>query len=566
MILRRDYQDQAVEAIRTAWDKGNSDVLITAATGTGKTAIFLSLLDEVLGQDSASRALIIAHRKELIDQPKARLSQYYDGKWDADTGVVMADVDECDKRIVVATIQTLNSPGRLERILAHGAIDYLIIDEAHHATADSYVAVWQELRNANPAMRHLGVTATPIRADGDGMAKVYQVEAFHYGIREAILGRNLVNIRWLAIQTTVSVKDVTTSGGDFVAKKLSSVMEVDNVFDLVVASHKGYAGERQAIAFTVSVDGAERLANKFNAAGIPAAAVSATTNKNARSQAIRDYESGAVRVLCNVGIYTEGVDLPTASCIHQVRPTKSDALYVQMMGRALRLWPGKEDALVLDYCPKEKRNITMAGDVLGVPLRKDAVVMMGAEREGEVVGGFTFDGKFKYLEGNPADLIARQLDYLDLSPWSWHRAEDNSMSLDLGEGSDHFERVLFICPGAQGELTLFGIARTVKREKADPDGPETLEKGSYKVKVLSSGTFAELQEKAEDIANRKGNPGLSSKTRNWRKQPATDRQIAFARRIKGAFKPGLSRGELAKRITHGLAQKQVTIFLTTGLP
>jgi len=558
MIQRRDYQDQAVEAVRDAWEKGVSDVLVTAATGTGKTAIFLSLLDEVLIDNPGSRALIIAHRKELIDQPKARLSQYFECAWDAQTGIVMADSDEADRRITVATIQTLATPGRLERILSHGAIDYLILDECHHSTADSYVNVWQQLKNANPGLLHLGVTATPIRGDGDGLAKVYQAEVFHYGIREAIIGRSLVNVRWLAIQTRVSVKDVTTSGGDFVAKRLASVMEVDNVFDLVVESHRQYAADRQAIAFTVSVEGAERLAEKFNSNGISAVAVSANTNKHVRSQAIKDYDAGHIKVLCNVGIYTEGVDLPTASCIHQIRPTKSDSLYVQMMGRALRLWPGKEDALILDYCPKEKRNICMAGDVLGVTIRKDAIVK-DSEEEGEVVGGFTFDGKFKYLEGNPADLIARQLDYLDLSPWSWYRAEDNSMSLDLGEGSDHTERVLFVAPaGAENELTLFGIGRKITK-LVNADGYETSEKSPYVIKIIASGTFADLQERAEMIANRRGNFGLAQKKRNWRKQPASDKQIKFARHIKGAFKAGASRGEMAQRITHCLARKNLMI-------
>ena len=291
------------------------------------------------------------------------------------------------------------------------------------------------------------------------------------------------------------------------------------------------------------------MADKFNAAGIPSIAVSAGTAKQVRSQAIRDYDAGAIKVLCNVGIYTEGVDLPTASCIHQIRPTKSDALYVQMMGRALRLWPGKEDALVLDYCPKEKRNICMAGDVLGAPLRKDAIIS-NSEIEGDVVGGFTFDGKFRYLEGNPAELIARQLDYLDLSPWSWYRSDDSHMSLDLGEGSDHIERILFIAGiGPENELALFGIGCRITQDGKAP----------YQIKRIANGSFGDLQETAEAIANRHGNPGLASKRRGWRKQPATSKQIAFARHIKGAFKAGASRGELAQRITHGLAQKTLAL-------
>jgi superfamily II DNA or RNA helicase len=544
----RPYQEEARNAVLRDWSEGFTDVLGTAATGLGKTAIFLALLDQVL--EDGKRGLVLAHRKELIEQPVARLYQYFP-EWMGRAGIVMADQNEAWAQLVVATVQTLNAPSRapgnghdstrLDGILQHGHIDFLITDEAHHSPSKTYMSVYERLREANSDLRHLGVTATPIRADGDGLAKIYQKESFHYGIIEGIRKGFLAPVRWLAIQTAVSVAGVATRHGDFVAKQLQNVFETDNCYELVAASHQKYAGGRQAVAFTVTVDGAYRLAEKFREAGISAEAADGTTNKKERSRILNSFASGKIDVLCNVGLYTEGLDVPQASCIHQVRPTKSDGLYIQMVGRALRIFPGKEDALVLDYAPLEVRNIAMMGDVLGVPLRKESYIEEKDEL-GEVVGGFTFDGKFSYIEGNPAEIISRQLDYLEISPWSWYR-KDGWLTLGLGKASDEIERTLVISPPEDGVLHLYGVARR--------NG------GGWQVYDLSSGAFEDISNQAEDVISRYGNPIIAARSRSWRSQSPTDRQISFARRIRGAFQPGLSKGELAQSITHHLAVSEV---------
>ena len=413
----------------------------------------------------------------------------------------------------------------------------IVVHNCHHATAKSYLTVYEQLKKANPALHHLGVTATPIRADGDGLSKVYQKESAHFGIVELIQEGYLAPVRWLAIQVGLSLAGVKSANGDFVKSQLSNVYEVDNCFDLVVESHKKYAGDRQAVAFTVSVDGAYRLAEKFRNAGISAEAADGTTRKADRQAILDDFSRGHLQVLCNVGLYTEGLDVPQASCIHQVRPTKSDGLYTQMVGRALRTYPGKKDALLLDYAPLETRNIAMMGDVLGIPLRRDSYIKDDAE-PGEPAGGFTFDGKAKFLVGSSAEIISRQLDYLDITPWSWYR-DGGWMSLGLGKASDEIERTLIISPPREGTLTLYGLARRPG--------------GNWQAHKLADGTFDELSAKADEICARLGNAALAMRQRGWRKEPPTDKQIAYARRIKGAWKPGMTKGQLAQSITHHLA-------------
>lgn len=543
MLTLRPYQQKIVDAVKRDWAAGYTDVMVTAATGSGKTAMFLSLLnDELVG---CKRGLILAHRKELIDQPLARLYQYFP-QWELRrAGVVMADQDDPAAQLVVATVQTLAAaPRRLDSILAYGPIDYLVVDECHHFTRENtYHAVYERLKAANPNMKHLGVTATPIRADGDGLGGVYQKESAHYGIREGVEEGFLAPIRWLAIEAAVSLAGVKVIAGEYQRSSLGRVFETDEVLSLVAESYRQYAGDRQAVAFTVTVDGAYRLAAICRQIGISAEAADGTTEKRARSKILDDFAAGRTSVLCNVGLYTEGLDVPQASCILQARPTRSDGLYVQMIGRALRVYPGKEDALVLDFVPVEKRNITMAGDVLGVPLaRRDAITDGSKTQRGEVSGGFTFDGQFTWMDGSPVEIISRQLDYLDASPWSWYRL-DSWLSLGLGQASDGVERTLLISPPVDGEMTLFGCAKR----------PEQ----NWRAWELAHGDFEALQIKADELCGRYGNTALSAKARRWRKEPPSDAQIRFAKRLRGAWKPGVSRGELASRITHALALQAV---------
>jgi len=333
-VQLREYQIEAIEAVKQDWESGHSDVLVVVGTGGGKTQIFLQLLIDSLGENK--RGLILAHRQELIDQPLERIEKFWP-EWFLRTGVVMAERDEVGKQLVIGSVQTLSQQKRLARVLAHGPIDYVVHDEAHHVAARSHMQLLRTLKEVNPNLRHLGVTATPLRSDGDGLAKVYQKVSYKAGIRELIKLGFLVPFKALGIQTTISVKGIKTVAGDFNQGQLKKVYEVDNAFDLVVASHQQYAADRKAMAFTVSVEGAHRLAEKFNEAGISAAAADGTTSKEERMQILARFRQGKIQVLCNCFLWVEGLDLPEISCIHQVRPTQSDLVYVQMIGRSLRI-------------------------------------------------------------------------------------------------------------------------------------------------------------------------------------------------------------------------------------
>lgn len=559
----RPYQQSAVDAIRHDWTNGILDTLAVMATGAGKTNVFLSLLMDDLDADPAARGLCLAHRKTLIDQPLQRIGKI-DPEWalrDAQlrprVGVVMAERDDCDRQLTIGTIQTLGSTPRLERLLAHGPITHLVTDECHRAVSQSYLKVYEALKAAYPGLKHLGVTATPIRGDGAGLAKVYQSCSAKVSIADLVRDAYLVQPRWLGISTGISIKGIASSGGDFVQSQLAKAFDTPTGRAIVLASYQKYASGRRAIAFTASVAGAHELAAAFNEAGIRAAAVDGTTPNSERDRLFADFRAGVITVLCNCYVLVEGFDAPGTNCILMCRPTRSDLAYIQAMGRGLRpaigmAQPG-EDCLILDFLPAETRNIVMAGDVLGLP--KHVVRTMLEEKEddddepGEVQAGFTFDGEHFNSSGTPLEIIARQLDYLQVSPFHWHR-RDGWMTLGLGAGSDQVERILAMSPT---DGRLHGIYRYGRLEG------DKMAWGPWQSGVVAEGDFDTLGELAAEKAARWGNPTLSSKDRSWHQQPISEGQEKFLRRLASRDELGkverLSKGDAAALVTHYVARQ-----------
>lgn len=559
----RPYQTEVITAVTRDWHT-HQDLLLVMATGGGKTQCFLQIAMDVLDAEPRARCLVIAHREELIFQPLERVRQMNSGWLGRGAldcprlGVVMADRDDCNRQLTIATIQTLSSEARLARLLAHGPITHLIIDECHHATARTYLALWERLRTANPELRHLGVTATPIRADGDGLSKVYSHVSARVTIADLVRDHYLVQPRWLGISTGISVEGVQSRAGDFVASQLANRFDTDAGRSVIVRSYQQYAGGRRAIAFTASVAGAHDLAAAFCAAGVSACAVDGTTPKDERRRIMDDFRAGRFQILTNCQVATEGFDAPGASCVLMCRPTRSDSLYVQMMGRGLRpagndpLRPGMamagEDCLILDFLPENMRNIVMAGDVLGLPKEVTREVAKKTTEPGMVQAGFTFDGESFNTDGTPLEIVARQLDYLSASPFVWYR-RDGWLTLGLGEASDSNERILAIAPHGP-PWQLYGLLR---------------KKGTYdwRSKLIDQGAdLAELGEQGNTIAARWGSGALIGKGRSWHSQSATDGQRRWLHKLAcGALKIReidlLSKGECASLITHFQAVREL---------
>lgn len=532
----RDYQEDAVKSVLRTWNNGVNDTLVVAATGAGKTQLFLSIAMYVLDQDARNRVLIIAHRKELIEQPQERIRMmrpdWLMATFTPRVGTIMAALNQNDRQLTIATVQSL-SEGRVDALLANGPITHLIIDEAHHAVAGTYVRVYEQLKAANPDLKHLGVTATPMRGDGEGLIKMYQHTAAKITIGDLVRKHYLVAPRWLALETSLSMQGVQATKKDFNEVQVAKIFDSDLAHAYFLKAWHDYAKGRRTIAFTASVDGAERLANAFNEAGVPAACVSGKTPKDERERILAAYKNKEITVLTNCDVLTEGFDAPGTSCIMMCRPTKSSSAYVQRMGRGLRpangiAEPG-EDCLILDFLPIDRRDaLVLAGDVLGVPkdqLKPVETLLKEPGEDGAAQLGFTFDGEQIHFSDDALVIIAEVINYLDETPLRWNRYDAEGggywLVLGLGQCHDGKHRIIAVPPSPRDRTTfdMFGLVRN--------EGDYT-----WQVKpLLNDASFCDVEKLAQRIVDRYASDIFTKKNARWLKDLASENQLKFVRSL-----------------------------------
>lgn len=361
----RPYQHEALHGGRdypgifAALSEHGSSVLVLP-TGCGKTEVFAQVVEECLRR--GRRALVVAHRAELIGQAFDKIAARTSvSPWNL--GVEMAQQRAADHhRVVVASVQTL-AGRRLEKFRAE---DYglLVVDEAHHATATTYRRILDHF--AAGGTHRLGVTATPHRMDGKGLGEVFASVAYVYEIADAVADGWLVPIVGkIVLDEALDLSRVRTTAGDYNLGDLGEVMERAPAVALVAKGVVDSAGERPAIVYAVTVDQAHAIAETINLLRPGSAlAIDGTATDSERERALKMFSRREIQYLCNCALYTEGVDLPLAACVAIARPTKSKALYTQMLGRGLRLLglsmadsaaAGKLDCLALDFCAASER-------------------------------------------------------------------------------------------------------------------------------------------------------------------------------------------------------------------
>lgn len=378
-IQPRDYQIEAVTETKKLWDKGILNVLGVLPTGCGKTITFAWLIKSIL--QPGQRALILAHTDELVRQPRDKMLMVWP---DANVGISKANVQQIDRQVICGSVATLANKKRMDALLAAGPIDILIVDECHHAVANSYRTIIKRLREANPRMRHLGVTATPNRADGKGLIIEYEAVAFDRDIWWAVEQGFLAPPLGYAIDARLDLSDLKTRGGDFDEGELAAALDAANWKDLIIDKWKELAAGRKTLAFTATVPMARALAKAFNDAGVKADWVSGEpyTTLERRQQVLRDYQFGDIQIVCNCAVLTEGFDAPETSCIIMAKPTKSAPLWIQCVGRGSRIFPGKTDFIVLEFADMGHTAVQFT-DLLGDGDKEKKVKKEKQEGEGD---------------------------------------------------------------------------------------------------------------------------------------------------------------------------------------
>lgn len=350
----RPYQEEGVAKVISRLEEDRSTLLVLP-TGGGKTRVATELVQR-RGKD---RVLFLAHRDELLQQARQRLTN--------DTGELVgldqADFYGGEERLMVGSVQTVSMQRRLER-WDPKRFDLIIVDEAHHATSPTYRRVLDYFI----AAKVVGLTATPDRADEKAMGQVFDSVAFVYEIEDAIRDGFLCDVACTRIQIAgLDLSAVKTTAGDLNQGQLDQIMAVESVMQGIADATIREAGERKTVLFTTSVENAHRLAEIMcrHRKGC-ARAIDGGTNIDERRAILRGHQAGDFQFLTNVGICTEGYDDPSIACIAMARPTKSRAFYAQCVGRGLRIASGKRDCLILDFYGNSGRH-RLCGpvDILG---------------------------------------------------------------------------------------------------------------------------------------------------------------------------------------------------------
>jgi superfamily II DNA or RNA helicase len=351
-VKLRPYQEEAIESFYTLENQGENRFLLQLATGLGKTVVF-SEYSRRLDRPT----LMLAHRDELIQQAVAKLRAIWPG---VDVGIVKAERNEGGHQVTVASVQTLSRERRFNMafptLSTVSRMGLVVTDESHHSFANTYKSIYGRfgLMDKGGRCLHLGVTATPKRGDGKALDDVFDEIAYSMGIREGILEGYLSDLSGYTMTFQNSdMADVKLSRGEYDQEALEKAVKKVARNEAIVDCWKERAlledgNYRQTIAFCVTVSHAETLTQAFSKAGIKADLIHGELDDDKRAAVLHRYATGKTQVICNVGVLTEGYDNPATSCIIVARPTRSQALFIQMIGRGTRLYPGKRNCLILD--------------------------------------------------------------------------------------------------------------------------------------------------------------------------------------------------------------------------
>ena len=336
MMQLRPYQAEAKDAILQEWSVGHQRTLLVLPTGCGKTVVFAKVTEEQVRK--GGRVLIMAHRGELLTQAADKLK--------AATGldsVLEKAESSCLGSTVPVTIGSVQSLAQ-DRRLARFPGDYftdIIVDEAHHCLSDSYRKILDHFPKANV----LGVTATPDRGDMKDLGEFFDSRAYEYTMTRAIREKYLCPIKAQLIPLELDIQNVAVSGGDFKADDVGNALEP--YLAQIAKEMVRYCQRRKTVVFLPLIATSQRFCDLLNRYGMNAVEVNG--NSPDREQILRDFEDGRYDVLCNSMLLTEGWDCPSVDCVVVLRPTKMRGLYQQMVGRGMRLSPGKENLLLLDF-------------------------------------------------------------------------------------------------------------------------------------------------------------------------------------------------------------------------
>lgn len=348
-ITLRDYQQLAKQMIFSKWNAVDN-ILYQMPTGTGKTRLFTSIIRDIsvwgLRRNINYRILIIAHRSELIEQSSRSLDKYH-----IRHGILagtMKDKRDLTQAIQVASIQTITHPSN-RCLLEDLQFDFIIIDEAHHAVANSYQKLWEYC----PDSKKLGVTATPWRMNNSGFAKIFDTYIPSMSIKDFISKGWLATYQYYSIPTNSEIIKSIESirefdiDGDYKNSALVEVFDTTKIRAQLYNSYAKNAYGKKGIIYSISREHSEHICAQYRSHNISIENIDSKTPSKTREDIIKAFKNGDIDIIVNVDIFSEGFDCPDIEFIQLARPTKSLVKYIQQVGRGLRK-NGTKQCIILD--------------------------------------------------------------------------------------------------------------------------------------------------------------------------------------------------------------------------
>lgn len=534
MLELRPYQQECLRSILAAYKAGRRRVLVSLPTGTGKTVVF-SAFPRFFRMKR--RLLVLAHREELLEQARHKFQLAHPE--------LRVEIEQAarhasdDAQVVIASVPTLGRAGsqRLARLRREDFF-LVVVDEAHHAVAESYLRIFDHfgLREPDTPRMLVGFTATPYRGDNSGLGAVFEDIVFRRDLRGMIRDGHLCRIRGWRIITDVDLDAVRVRHGDFMESQLAAAVNVEVRNEAVVKAYRDFAPGRRAVVFCADVAHAHAMAEAFLGAGVAAAALWGAMPSHERQATLAAFAAGSIAVLTNCMVLTEGFDEPRVDCVILARPTKSHLLHVQMVGRGTRLHPDKEDLLVIDVVDNSRKH-ELAGlhHVFDLPetleLRGEDALAIADELEALGESHPWLDLR-RVTSVDELRIAAQRIEFMDLEPpeavrgttsYAWCSSPTGGYRLPLPEGEE-----LVVQRNLLDEWELF--------HRRLPEPPQRVGKHRSLAAAIRDGDRRVREGRPEAVR-------LVDMDAPWRTQPPSEKQESLLRRMGVPIPRGLTRGD-----------------------
>lgn len=334
VIELKSHQHSALESLHKMRENGETIALLYHATGSGKTVT--AVTD---ARNYGERTLFLAHTRELVSQAKKTFNELWP---DIFTGTYVAENKDTNSYVVCGSVQSVAQ--NLDRFRPDD-FGYIVIDECHHGTADTYRKI---LGYFKPGFT-LGLTATPERADGKDLLELFRNVAHKLDLKTAVEIGELTPVRCIRIKTNVDISTVRINGIKYYSQDLESKLFVPERNRIIVETYLQYVKNKKTVVFCASVKHAEEISKLFRENSVKCEAVSGLQKISMRERILEDYENGKINVICACDLLNEGWDSPKTEVLFMARPTMSKTIYIQQLGRGMRKHKEKDYLIVFDF-------------------------------------------------------------------------------------------------------------------------------------------------------------------------------------------------------------------------